>query len=320
MRHSDMGFGGGRTPSDRLAFRSKVRAPAVLVAALVGLTALAGAGGPAFSAAVDGHGATATVAATPAAGGVPRCFGRAATRVVRAEEVIVAGTTGADVIVGSAGRDRVVGRGGNDRICTGGDGDKVVAGFGRDLVDGGEGNDRLRGGQGKDFLDGRTGRDTLASGPNQGLLRGGPGDDVLVAPGPPSHPRAQFFVCATYAGSPGPLTVDLRVGERIDPRRRSGEASGAGVGTDRLLHVNCVIGTRGDDVMVGGPNSGPPGETFEGGAGDDDLRGLPGRDFLDGGDGDDRIDGGVGRDNARGGPHRTGDTCLRIEFRRGCDF
>ena len=67
-----------------------------------------------------------------------------------------------------------------------------------------------------------------------------------------------------------------------------------------------VVGTHGDDIMVGLAEvdrlAGLDGDdTISGGAGDDALDGGPGNDTLDGGDGDDTIHGGDGDDVISGG-------------------
>jgi len=105
--------------------------------------------------------------ATPAAGALPTCHGKAATIVGTRHADRIIGTPRGDVIVARAGSDRVIGRGGADLIC---------GGSGNDQLDAGNGTDHLFGGPGSDVL-----RDTTGSSVDQ--LRGGPGADLLRSRG-----------------------------------------------------------------------------------------------------------------------------------------
>lgn len=174
--------------------------------------------------------------ATPPAAAAALCFGRRPTIIGTAARDRIAGTPGADVILARGGNDRVDGNGGNDRIC-GGDGN--------DRLFGGAGDDRIQ--QGRkgwaELADGGPGRDLLVGGSRNNAcdgwweLRGKGGDDRLrVEPG---------TVCVTMLGGFGDDDLD------------TGDDSGT------------MIGGPGDDTMAGDGS-------FEGGAGNDSLRG---RDF-----------------------------------------
>jgi Ca2+-binding RTX toxin-like protein len=96
-------------------------------------------------------------------------------------------------------------------------------------------------------------------------------------------------------GATGPVTVDLQ----------EGVASGAGVGNDKLDHIEGVIGTAWNDTLIGDDNpndvEGRGGhDTIEGGSGKDSLYGGEGLDVVNGGAGDDWLVGGAGADTLSG--------------------
>ena len=94
------------------------------------------------------------------------------TIVGDAQNNIINGTNGGDVIVGLGGADTINGLGGNDVIC-GGDGpDKVYGGDGNDWIDGGASGDDLNGGKGDDYIDGGLHNDSI---------RGDDGQDTCVS-------------------------------------------------------------------------------------------------------------------------------------------
>ncbi len=211
------------------------------------------------------------------------CRGARATIVGTNKAERLRGTKGRDVILGLGGGDRISGRGGNDVICGGGGHDQIRAGGGRDRVYGQSGDDALFGGPGNDTL-------TF----NEGLFQfgiGGTGDDRIVG--------NQNFVFVSYAGAPSGVTVDLG----------QGTASG-GHGSDTLIDVTAVQGSKHDDTL-----SGDTGSNFLFAAkGNDDIStgGNSGGfdevvasegpqqinafefDFVGGGAGDDTITGGEG--------------------------
>ena len=102
--------------------------------------------------------------------------------------VVLAGTSGddvlngtelSDVIDGGDGSDVITGFGG-DYFLNGNLGDDIIdGGPGSDLIDGGAGNDTLFGGDGPDILLGLSGADNLSGGNGDDLLFGEDGNDVL---------------------------------------------------------------------------------------------------------------------------------------------
>ncbi|MBL8575750.1 MAG: VCBS domain-containing protein [Mesorhizobium sp.] len=84
----------------------------------------------------------------------------------------------------------------------------------------------------------------------------------------------------------------------VDMTRDSGQVinDGAG-GTDTLVNIEEISGSRQDDMIVGNWQD----NGYYGDDGDDLLIGGTGYEWLDGGDGDDTLDGGRGDDWMRGG-------------------
>jgi Ca2+-binding RTX toxin-like protein len=171
------------------------------------------------------------------------------------EPATIVGTVGNDNLRGTEGDDVIVGLGGDDTVVSAGS-DEV------DLICGGDGNDTLivtAGGGLFSF--------------NGALVSGDAGDDRIQG-------SKDAFVEAVYADSPEPVTVDLGAGTE------------SGWGSDTLVNVTIVDGSRYDDVVTGSPRL----EGLYGGLGNDKLSGLAGADFIGGGPGADQIDGGTGRD------------------------
>ncbi|HEY1179900.1 MAG TPA: calcium-binding protein, partial [Phytomonospora sp.] len=222
------------------------------------------------------------------------------TAATIANQAIAAGA--ADVVAVQAGFDVIIF---TDTKNDDGNADDIILLPGRNLDDisaanvlgltGGAGGDGLRGGPGDDGLlgtsngervSGEDGADTLDAGPGDDTLDGGTGADVLVGGegddlmvGGEGVDRASYFV------GPGGVAVDLGAGTAV------------GVGLDRLVGVEDVDGSAGDDILQGdaGVNA------LRGFAGVDSLNGRAGDDTLDGGQGDDIVTGGAGQDFLRGG-------------------
>lgn len=155
----------------------------------------------------------------------------------------ITGTPGNDSLVGTIEDDRIEGLAGNDTL------------------DGGDGNDTLLGGEGNDTLIGRRGNDILRGGAGQDVLSGGPGNDILDGGEILDRVNLSDLNIATYTASTSGVNVNLSTGIAED---------GFG-GTDTLLHINQVIGSAHDDVILG--TSGTLTEFFDGRAGDDTIDG-----------------------------------------------
>jgi Ca2+-binding RTX toxin-like protein len=229
------------------------------------------------------------------------------------------GSPGDDRIVGDAVANVLRGAGGDDRLQGLGGDDTIVGGTGTDTVDlssatsafvdlgagiaGGEGSDTLVeiegviGSPGDDLIKGDNGPNTLQGGAGNDTLEGAGGDDTLD-------------------GGAGTDTVSYRSSdEAVNVNLANETASGAG--TDTLVEVENVDGSRFKDVIQGNElgnrldgRSGPDEIDGHGGQdvifgrdGGDLLGGQRGNDVLKGGDGKDQLDGGGGNDDVcKGGP------------------
>ncbi|MDA0786485.1 MAG: S8 family serine peptidase [Proteobacteria bacterium] len=198
--------------------------------------------------------------------------------IVRSAEHVL-GSRHDDVVTGNGGDNILIGRGGADTLDGAG---------GADLLLGSEGGDRLAGGDGEDTLWGNAGNDTLQGGAGDDRLDGGGGSD---------------WVSFEDAAS----GVDVKLGRIRD--------AGGGMGADKLISIENVIGSAfadtltgddggnglsgggGDDVLAGGRGS----DKLLGEDGDDQIRGNTDDDTLYGGDGDDTLNGGGGSDRLDGG-------------------
>lgn len=170
-------------------------------------------------------------------------------------------TYGPDIIRGTLGADLIDALGGDDRV------------FGR------KGNDTLLGNLGDDLLFGNDGRDTLRGGAGDDTLSGGRGNDLLVG--------GTGIDTADFSGDAG-VSVDLAIRSRQN----------TGLGADRLLGIENLIGGSADDFVFGNRIA----NEVSGGAGDDIIGGRGGNDLLLGDGGNDTISGGRGDDEILGGP------------------
>lgn len=160
-----------------------------------------------------------------------------------------------------------------------------------DTIFGRGGGDTLSGLKGNDRLFGEPGDDTLVGGLGDDLLDGGAGRDV-----------------GSYANNTAPVEAEnASYGGRASPAG-SWEVASATTGTDSLVSVEAVVGTRLGDTIRGGDGTS---DLIRGGAGDDDLLGgqfSGASDTVYGGGGDDAINGGEETQSQRGGAYPgTGD-------------
>lgn len=189
----------------------------------------------------------------------------------------------------------------------------IYGGGGNDLLVAGGGTDRLYGGGGADVL--RAGPCRVRSGFQQ-ILEGGPGDDDLKGGGcdyliggqgadlirGTADLRADT---AYYSRSTRPIVVTLD-GKPGDGARGENDNVGRG--------IHFVLGGSGDDLLVANDSfyvvfeGGAGNDTLKGGARGDYLRGNAGSDRLLGGGGSDDLSGQAGNDRFVGGPGR--DRCL----------
>ena len=140
---------------------------------------------------------------------------------------------------------------------------RIVAhgGAGHDSLEGGAGNDILNGGADNDIIRGGAGRDTLIGDDGNDIMDGGELFDGLTAAG------FNDIDVVTYDGSYSAVNVNLW----------AGVATGAG--TDSLIDIEIVVGSWGNDTLLGGDIvNGRFFQGFRGGEGDDSINGGLGTD------------------------------------------
>jgi serralysin len=136
--------------------------------------------------------------------------------------------------------------------------------------------DVLRGSRHADFLFGRAGDDRLFGRGGNDALFGGAGNDRLDG--------GAGFDTADYRGAITGVNANLTTGVASD---------GQG-GTDRLISIEGLTGSRFEDTLVGDAGA----NTLSSGGGGDLLSGMGGDDLLRGGEGADTFNGGEGFDIA----------------------
>ncbi|MBL8905229.1 MAG: cadherin-like domain-containing protein, partial [Rhizobiales bacterium] len=199
-------------------------------------------------------------------GGDARIFFSAGTGIDQGHyyEVIL-GTEGNDVITDAGGTwiNRLYGYGGDDTLIAADTGPSVlIGGTGNDTLIGGTNDDELRGGSGNDSMDGGDGYDVLSYRSNS-------------SSGPYSHGvfvnLSDDEVTYEFLGANRTIAAGTALDNWWDPDLPT-------VGVDTIANVEAVIGTRFDDVIIGGS----AGETISGGAGADIMDGGSGEaaDFV----------------------------------------
>ncbi|MFC3614770.1 Ig-like domain-containing protein, partial [Lutimaribacter marinistellae] len=179
----------------------------------------------------------------------------------------ILGDDGDDDIDGGTGNDTIYGGDDNDTIDGESGGDVLYGGRGRDFIWGGEDADRIDGGDGDDELLGEDGNDNISGGADDDTIRPGAGDDIIDGDGGRDT--------LSYKAMNGGATIDMTT-ER---------AYGAEIGFDIFDSMDHIIGTNGNDLIIGDGD-------------DNQLYGLSGQDTITGGAGNDEIDGGSSTDTA----------------------
>jgi Ca2+-binding RTX toxin-like protein len=159
------------------------------------------------------------------------------------------GSDYSDNLSGDDGKNVIDGDGGDDAIFGFGGADTLTGSTGHDSLYGGDGNDRLDGGTGNDELFGHAGDDKLKGGSGADHLDGGAGTDL-----------------ANYSGSNAAVRIDLSVAL----------ASGGHATGDKLVGIECLLGSSHDDKLSGDNAS----NWLGGGLGTDILKGNGGADTL----------------------------------------
>lgn len=208
----------------------------------------------------------------PAHAAPPSCDGARAT---------IVGTAGDDRLVGTPRRDVIVGLGGDDTVLARGGDDLVCGGEGADRLEGGPGDDRLLGGL--DRVDASSG-ERCAHGDQ---LDGGAGDDLLVTGRDPRRARVGCGDLEQLRFRHGGGAVRVHLG--------LGEATGQGLDRFPVTQSLRVVGSDGDDVIVGSERH----EEFDPRKGNDSVVAGDGRDLVNegrAGNGNDSYFLGDGRD------------------------
>ena len=234
--------------------------------------------------------------------------------------------TAQKAVLGTDGSDNIAGILSDADWFDGGAGDDVIRGNeGNDTLWGGAGNDTLSGGNGNDILSGGTGNDVLYGGAGDDVFRFnlGDGQDVIAADDAASTGDTLAFGAGigladvqlsfvwnslmgrnnliVHAGSGGDqITLDLWYHENYAAYRldRVSFADGTSMSMTELTAQKAVLGTDGSDNIAGILSDA---DWFDGGAGDDVIRGNEGNDTLWGGAGNDTLSGGNGSDILSGG-------------------
>lgn len=185
------------------------------------------------------------------------------------------------------------------QVITGTDRDDVLRACSRPAYERGEaGDDRLLGGAGNDVMLGGTGHDTAFA---------GAGNDVFVATVGDGNDR--------YDGQGGTDTYDLsRTAAGASVNLMTGKAGSAETGADRLVDVENVVGSAGEDTLAGNTRA----NRLEGRAGNDLIDGGAGNDTIAGGGGNDTLVGGAGRDSFVFAAHFGADTIRDFQAGVGC--
>lgn len=179
--------------------------------------------------------------------------------------------------------------------------DALYGDGGKNLLDGGDGTDFLWGDFGDDTLIGGSGNDYLAGLENNDLLSGGTGQDTLD--GGIGVDTVNYLLDATEKKNYVSINVNLATGYAT-----ISDASGTRVNEDRLISIEYVIASNGNDTIDGSSVAnflfGADGsDRINGAAGNDTVIGGIGNDTIDGGDDHDFLVGGDGNDSLTGGNH-----------------
>lgn len=186
--------------------------------------------------------------------------------VLRNFEVVV-GSNIYDSIEGSSNGEQIAGRGSFDKLSGLGGADILYGGGDQDTLHGGNKGDTLHGGADSDWIYGDGGKDTVS----YANIQIGDADGGLIA--------TDFLNYSINLGDDGGYGGD-------------GYASDSDGAIDRLYSIENVIGSRGNDTIIGDDGQ----NVLSAGWGDDSLEGMGGNDVLILGEGFEIANGGDGKD------------------------
>jgi Ca2+-binding RTX toxin-like protein len=156
----------------------------------------------------------------------------------------------------------------------------IIGTDGDDTINGTSGDDVIKAGAGNDVVDGRDGNDAICTEQGEDTITAGSGDDFIDG-------GAQRDLL-TFENAQTPFGVEVDLSAR----------TATGYGTKTVRKIENVIGTQGDDTLIGDGNV----NNLQGGPGDDVISGLGNNDTLSGGPDLDFIEGGFGNDKIYGDP------------------
>jgi Ca2+-binding RTX toxin-like protein len=263
--------------------------------------------------------------------------GSTSADVIRAASIgsTIDGLAGNDVVIGGAGRDVLSGgRGSGDTLSYAFSDAGITANLQLNVASGGHAlSDTISGFEnlvGTGFVDNLTG----TSGAN--VLRGGGGNDVLAgaAGADTLDGGAGLRDLADYAASNAAIKVSLAAGGTVGGGHAAGDVL---IGIEDITgsaFADTLTGSSAQNVLRGGDgadliNASNNNDELDGGQGDDILTGGAGADIVIGGSGNDtasyatsdaRIIANLISNTATGSGHGTGDTLSSIENLTGTAF
>ncbi|NET77107.1 hypothetical protein [Okeania sp. SIO1F9] len=209
------------------------------------------------------------------------------------------GQDGNDTLEGQAGNDLLKGGKDHDQLDGGEGNDNLKGGTGKDTLSGGAGNDNLKGGTGDDQLDGGAGNDNLEGETGNDNLKGGTGNDQLDGGDGDDNLQGEAGDDQLY-GMGGQDNLDGGSDDDLLEGRSGNDQLEGGEGNDRIYGNqgnDNLSGGEGNDLLKGGFDK----DTLDGGAGNDELFGQIDKDLLKGGEGNDNLWGGGNDDRLYGG-------------------
>jgi Ca2+-binding RTX toxin-like protein len=165
---------------------------------------------------------------------------------------------------------------------------------------------------GNDVLTGRSGNDVIFSGDGSDVIWAGAGDDrihagpVTAIDGGAGDDRVYLQLQAiSWSNSPG-LDIDLALADNATVLLYGGDNGDVQISLTDIEQFDITFGDGNDRVFGGALADRLDGDSYNFGAGQDELHGRGGDDSLYGGDGADQLYGDEGNDIINGGQQRPG--------------
>ena len=203
-----------------------------------------------------------------------------------ADNDVLIGGSGADLLFGQAGNDQLLGKGGADLLFGGSENDVLTGGDADDQSFGESGNDRMvwNPGDDTDLNEGGDGIDTVE-------VNGGNGAEIFTATANGTRVRFDRI-------NPAPFAIDIGTSEHLVLNANGGDDSFSATGNLAALMQLTIDGGTGNDTILGSNGA----EFLLGGEGNDFVDGQQGNDvaFLGAGDDVFQWDPGDGSDVVEG--------------------